>query len=315
MFGNILVPIDLTRCQPLETASLDLRTLETVQCALTLGRSTGAELCFFSSFDITEEALHQLDPQDRSQIVHTVEEQAERVLDDLVSQAKSEHVGATRKLALGKAWLEIIREVLRAKPDLVIVGTRELSAFRRMLFGNTAMKLLRRCPCPVWVAKPGMKQGSFNILVATDLKPAGEEAMDLGIDLAESLHADVHILHVIEYPLDRLGWTGLPDQRTTRYHAQVRRSAEQTLEHQLERTQASVLGSRCHVHLVDGVGIPDVTIQQFIQSHAIDLLVMGTIGRAGISGVMIGNTAERLLPEVHCSVLAVKPPDFCCPVT
>jgi hypothetical protein len=29
---------------------------------------------------------------------------------------------------------------------------------------------------------------------------------------------------------------------------------------------------------------------------------------------MIGNTAERLLPEVRCSVLAVKPPDFICPI-
>jgi hypothetical protein len=39
--------------------------------------------------------------------------------------------------------------------------------------------------------------------------------------------------------------------------------------------------------------------------------LVGTIGRGGI---MIGNPAERLLPEVHRSVLAVKPPEFQCPV-
>jgi universal stress protein E len=63
-----------------------------------------------------------------------------------------------------------------------------------------------------------------------------------------------------------------------------------------------------------GTGVPDVAIQHFIQLNQIHLLVMGTIGRGGIPGIMIGNTAERLLPEVQCSVLAVKPPDFVCPV-
>jgi universal stress protein E len=41
---------------------------------------------------------------------------------------------------------------------------------------------------------------------------------------------------------------------------------------------------------------------------------MGTIGRGGMQGIMIGNTAERLLPEIQCSLLAVKPPDFVCPI-
>jgi universal stress protein E len=46
-----------------------------------------------------------------------------------------------------------------------------------------------------------------------------------------------------------------------------------------------------------------------------DLLVMGTISRAGLAGVLIGSTAERLLDRVDCSILAVKPEDFVSPVT
>lgn len=44
------------------------------------------------------------------------------------------------------------------------------------------------------------------------------------------------------------------------------------------------------------------------------LVVMGTIGRSGIRGMITGNTAERLLPRLHCSLLAVKPDGFQCPV-
>ena len=45
-----------------------------------------------------------------------------------------------------------------------------------------------------------------------------------------------------------------------------------------------------------------------------NLLIMGTIARSGISGILIGNTAERLLPHVPCSVLALKPDGWKCPI-
>ncbi|MBW2698633.1 MAG: universal stress protein, partial [Deltaproteobacteria bacterium] len=45
-----------------------------------------------------------------------------------------------------------------------------------------------------------------------------------------------------------------------------------------------------------------------------DLVVMGTISRGGIAGVLVGNTAERLLTRLDCSLLTVKPESFVCPV-
>ena len=52
-----------------------------------------------------------------------------------------------------------------------------------------------------------------------------------------------------------------------------------------------------------------------IKQHAVELLVMGTVGRTGISGFITGNTVERLLPQIPCSLLAVKPPGFESPVS
>ncbi len=48
----------------------------------------------------------------------------------------------------------------------------------------------------------------------------------------------------------------------------------------------------------------------FANENRIDLLVLGTIGRSGIAGLLMGNTAERILNKVECSVLAVKPEGF-----
>ena len=46
-----------------------------------------------------------------------------------------------------------------------------------------------------------------------------------------------------------------------------------------------------------------------------DLVVMGTVARTGIPGFIMGNTAETILNQIDCSVLAIKPPGFATPVT
>jgi nucleotide-binding universal stress UspA family protein len=61
-------------------------------------------------------------------------------------------------------------------------------------------------------------------------------------------------------------------------------------------------------------GKPDNVIPEFVVSEGIDVLVMGTLARAGISGVLIGNTAERVLRKLPCSVLTLKPDGFVSPV-
>ncbi len=252
------------------------------------------------------------------------------MLEALVLKAKEQGVTAQSQLVAGDGWLEIIRQVLRGKHDLVVIGKREENDLRRMLFGNTSMKLLRRCPCPVLVTKPptfasGVLGANvrrspetdvspLNILVATDLKPSSDHALRLGIALARKRNARLHVLHVVEYQLDEVCNIGLPDAKQAEYRKKVRAVAKERLQAQLDKTDYKTLGSHIEVHLAGDVGVPDVAIQHFIKDHDIHLLVMGTIGRGGIQGIMIGNTAERLLPEVQCSVLAVKPPDFVCPV-
>jgi nucleotide-binding universal stress UspA family protein len=61
-------------------------------------------------------------------------------------------------------------------------------------------------------------------------------------------------------------------------------------------------------------GEPERAISHFVDRNGVDLVVMGTVARSGIPGVVMGNTAERVLQRLHGSVLAVKPPGFVSPV-
>src|SRR5262249_45218409 len=142
-------------------------------------------------------------------------------------------VAAESRLVLGKGWREIVRQVLRGGHDLVVVGTRDVTGLRRLLFGNTALKLFRRCPCPGWVTKPGHTSRPVNVLIAADLKPSGEQALRIGVPLGRVLGGAIHVLNVVEYPLDSLWGTADLDVDTVAYHRRIRDDAERKLRDQL----------------------------------------------------------------------------------
>jgi hypothetical protein len=108
---------------------------------------------------------------------------------------------------------------------------------------------------------------------------------------------------LVELP-PRIPESKLEDMRTTaKSRAQghlddlLRRDALQDLRHQ--------------IHLVQGE--PRLLIPKLAAKERIDLIVMGTFCRTGIPGFLIGNTAEHILQNVDCSVLAVKPEGFVTP--
>ena len=221
----------------------------------------------------------------------------------------------------GVVFLEIIREVLRSGHDLVMKGAEGDRAGWPQLFGSTDLHLLRKCPCPVWIMKKGMAPGYARVLAAVDPDPVDEEksALDrLILDLATSLSkmddSELHVVHA---------WR-LVGEDSFRYSAFLRAS-EAEIERLLEEEEGrhrsrldTVLegypiadrGKR--VHLLKGEA--GSLIPELARNTRGDLIVMGTVGRTGISGFFIGNTAEAILGQVNCSVLAVKPPGFQTPV-
>ena len=69
------------------------------------------------------------------------------------------------------------------------------------------------------------------------------------------------------------------------------------------------------VHLTHAEGGPGNAIAQLARQQEIDVVVMGTLARAGLSGAFMGNTAEQVLDRVECSVLTIKPNGLVSPVT
>ncbi len=67
-----------------------------------------------------------------------------------------------------------------------------------------------------------------------------------------------------------------------------------------------------NVHMLKGSA--DFVLPTFVVEQRVDLVVMGTVARRGAPGWMIGNTAEQMLDRIDCSLLAMKPDGFVCPI-
>lgn len=252
-------------------------------------------------------------------------------LEELVSTHK-ENIDIQLKVLSGVPFLEIIREVIRNKYDLVIKNT-EKHNWLHHLFGSNDMHLLRMNPCPVWLIKHGSHNSFRCIVAAIDVEDAwppdkliirqelNRQILELAISLALSEFAELHIVHAWETfgeEIMRRAMIYKPKEEINAYVEKVRQQREQDVNDLVKvvignQDNGAMDYLKPQTHLVKGRAreiIPELSKQVDA-----DLLVMGTVARTGIPGFIIGNTAETILNEIDCSVLAIKPQGFVTPVT
>jgi universal stress protein E len=244
--------------------------------------------------------------------------EAREELGRLVASASNHGVDIQTGLLVGTPFIEVIREVLRCKFDLVMMTAEGGRGFGNWLFGGTSMRLLRKCPCAVWILKPGVTQ-HHRILACVDPDPENRDAQRQALDekvvkiassLARRESASLLVAHcwrlVGEHMLRRRGSREQVDQ----WRQEANRAHLSEFEELVERCELKK--EECSMHLIEGH--PRDVLPSFAAQQNVDLIVMGTVCRTGLSGFIIGNTAEVVLRESQASILALKPDGFVSPV-
>ncbi len=233
---------------------------------------------------------------------------------------------------VGVSFLEIIREVLRSGHDLVIKAPENPDWLER-LFGSDDMHLLRKCPCPVWLVKHQGPKSYRRILAAVDADEdhpkdeletrhaLNQLILQLAGSLALSDFAELHIVHAWRAAGESAmhgAFLRASTKEIVDYVEQTRLKHEASLQN-IVREMVGNAGSdaveflKPQSHLLKGSARKE--IPALAKQIDADLVVMGTVGRTGVPGFFMGNTAESILEQMDCSVLAIKPPGFVTPVT
>ncbi len=167
------------------------------------------------------------------------------------------------------------------------------------LFTPLDWKLLRSSRNPVLMVRPGKKPAGAPILAAIEAQPSDSEhqalsqqILALSKDLSQRLARPLHLFSAAPAPMQNPG------------HAE----AEQQLDAYRDAclTLAASQGITAdQVHVAQGPA--EVLIPEHSANLDAALLVLGTVARSGLSGVLLGNTAEQILERVDTHVLVVPP--------
>lgn len=294
-FRSILVDVDaIDRAQP------------ALERATRLARESGARLTIVDVMGVPAHARRYLPPDLEA-------EMASRRREDLARLAAGvQDVRADFKLLEGRAGTALVDEVLAGGHDLVIrEAARDLVAPRREPSGAVNLELVRRCPCSVLLVGHGGEARPPRIAAAVNTSMGGDDAdPSTSTRIAEmaSLMADleggtVTLLHAWDvFAEGMVRGLASPDGYTDYVTAARQRAADD-----FSRFARSLGGRLSGVSAELRRGEPEDVIPAFVVAEGIDLVVMGTAARRGITGFLIGNTAERVIARLPCSVLVVKP--------
>jgi nucleotide-binding universal stress UspA family protein len=251
-------------------------------------------------------------------------------LDQMILSLDSKITIKSRVL-IGISFLEIIYEVLRNEHD-VVLKMADSGGLLDRLFGTDDMHLLRKCPCPIMLIKPQTPTSYQQILASVDVDDnypseelntramLNEQILDLASSLSISASAKLDIVHVWDADGQGLMYADAINTSKERIDIDVEEIKQRHIQNMddLMGKMRIKLGPNAssfiepQTHLLKGY--PRKKIPEFAAQIKADIIVMGTVARTGIPGFFIGNTAENILNQLDCSVLAVKPPGFVSPV-
>ena len=287
--------------------------------ATMLARRSGATLeLFICDFDPSLSGQPFFDTDKlrhlREEFVSERLEYLEQVADELRTEglAVETHVHWDNPIYRG-----IVRRVEESSPDLVVKDTHFHTALRRTLFTNTDWSLIRTCPVPLLLAKPGDWPETPRILAALDPGHLGDKPAALDHDIlewAELLAArtggELHAVHAF-FPAAMIAATtamgGMPLVADA--------TAAEIIDSERKRV-AGVLAGIVAAHAVAPVrvhieqGAASEVLPRVADGLGAAVTVMGAVSRSRLHEVFVGSTAERVLDRIGGDVLVVKPADF-----
>ncbi len=223
------------------------------------------------------------------------------------------------KVSVEAAWdapasEAIVRRALKIRADLVVAAVHAGAHVLPSLLRLTDWELVRQSPVPLLLVKTTRSYRKPAVLVALDPQHAFAKPLKLDSKLLQtadvlsrSLHGPVHAVHAYVpvpagvMPPDVMALSGYALRQIEQ---QSKRTAEAAFERALKGS--AIPATRRHLiprHPIDA-------ILQAARASRSAIVVMGAVSRSGLKRLLIGNTAERILDELRCDVLVVKPAGF-----
>jgi len=207
-------------------------------------------------------------------------------------------------IELGSDYDQILRRAEQWQADLIAIGTHGRRGISRLLLGSTADQVIRAGQAPVLVARPPRKDAVEGaVLAAVDFTDPALPAVEMAAAEAARRGRKLVVMHAMQFPYEgdaAMGLIGaLPALDTPEVRSQKRSLASEIITSALARLQAKG-------EIVIAEDDPAHETLRLADTLPAELIVVGTHGRRGLSRLVLGSMAARIVERAPCSVLVTR---------
>lgn len=222
------------------------------------------------------------------------------------------------RVETGIPFVEIIRLANSSGTGLIVIDAQRGNKKQACQWGSTTRHLMRKSPVPIWaISRQAYHSTTARIAVALNVADSDDEMFNskilrLGYELASVSGACLYPCHA--WRLDSEGYLRKWNHCTDLDIALIAGKLKKERSERLRALTEPYRQFNTPLHQVLLEGEPQEVLPDFVASQNIDLVVMGSLSRTGVAGFLMGNRAEYMLDALQCSVITLKPDDFCSPV-
>lgn len=230
------------------------------------------------------------------------------------------NVPVTQTLLEGSPATTLHDHALKIAADLVVMTTHGHSPLARLWLGSVADALVRRVSAPVLLVRPYEEVSDFlhldreqpfkRVLIPLDGSRLAEAALDQAVALADGVDVEYTLLQAIEPVLITYLPLASGSEVDEQSFALWRAEAHEYLERMAKRLPTS---RPVQTRVVTAT--PAGAILSYARQHGIDMIAMATHGRSGISRMLLGSVADKVVRGTHIPVLLHRPSALGLPVS
>jgi nucleotide-binding universal stress UspA family protein len=198
----------------------------------------------------------------------------------------------------------IIEEAAKMKSDVIVMGRRGRTGLEKMLMGSVAAKVIGYAPCKVLVVPRFARISCKNILTATDGSKYSVAAATEAIGIAKRCKSNLIIITVVH--TEALSSMSPDTGYTQSQHEVIEKQELQRAERNISGVKELAEKEGIHAEGIISEGRPYEAIVKAALDKNIDLIVVGSHGRTGISKFLMGSVTERVIGHAGSAVLIVK---------
>lgn len=226
-------------------------------------------------------------------ILEKIEEKTRNLLNEIRQRAEKE--GIRSEIVIRESDMPhklIIDEAQKRRCEIIIMGRRGRTGITRLLMGSVTARTVGHSPVNVLIVPRAARIEFKNIVIATDASRFSEAAQKEAIQLAHDTGANLYAIAVTR-----------PDATLERIKESEDALMRINSDSQKEgiKVETELVKNRPHERICEA-------ILEYAKRHHADLIVLGSHGRTGLTRLLMGSVAERVIGHAECAVLVVKTP-------